>query len=86
MEITTDERVSGSYTSSISMAFNFSSQEIDAAFADPNNAARFSKIFGPGWEDLPDSEKLQQYMELQIWIEGQATELGLKGGTVVPKE
>lgn len=85
MKITDDVRVSGSLDSNIKLAFNFSTEEIDSAFA-ANQDGLFAKIFSPRWEALKESEKLRQYMELQIWLEGRATDLGLEGGTVVPKE
>jgi hypothetical protein len=85
MRITEDVRVTGSFESNIKISLNFTQDEIDSVFA-ANNDELFAKIFSPRWDDLTDSEKLRQYMELQVWLEGRAVDLGLEGGTVVPKE
>jgi hypothetical protein len=85
VKITEDVRESGSRDSSIKIALNFSSEEIDSVFA-ANNDPLFAKIFSPRWESLSDSEKLRQLMDLQIWLEGRASDLGLEGGEVVAKE
>jgi hypothetical protein len=85
MQITEDVRVTGSFESSIKLALRFTQDEIDSVFA-ANNDALFANIFSPRWDDLPESEKLRQLMELQVWLEGRAVDLGLEGGEVVAKE
>jgi hypothetical protein len=85
MRITEDVRVTGSFESNIKISLNFTQDEIDSVFA-ANNDELFAKIFSPRWDDLTDSEKLRQYMELQVWLEGRAVDLGLEGGEVVAKE
>ncbi len=84
MEISNDVRESGSITSKIIFAIKFTEEEIDSVFA-ANQDSLFAKIFSPRWESLSPSEKLEQYVALQKFLEAQAANINLSGGTVVPK-